>query len=49
LIGFLSVFWSGVLWAWVYERTGSLWPGMIAHAVNNLLVCLGIIALLRTL
>ena len=47
LIGFLSVFWSGVIWAWAYERTGSLWPGMIAHAVNNLLVCLSVMALLR--
>ena len=47
LIGFLSVFWSGFLWAWIYERTGSLLPGMIAHAVNNLLVCLSLIALLR--
>ena len=26
LIGFLSVFWSGLVWAWAYERTGSLWP-----------------------
>lgn len=47
LIGFLSVFWSGLLWAWAYERTGSLWPGMIGHAVNNLLVCLSVMALLR--
>lgn len=47
LIGFLSVFWSGVIWAWAYERTGSLWPGMIGHAVNNLLVCLSVMALLR--
>ena len=47
LIGFLSVFWSGFLWAWIYERTGSLFPGMVAHAVNNLLVCLTVMALLR--
>ena len=47
LIGFLSVFWSGVIWAWAYERTGSLWPGMIGHAINNLLVCLSVMALLR--
>jgi membrane protease YdiL (CAAX protease family) len=46
-IGFISVFWSGLLWAWVYEKTGSLIPGMIAHAVNNLLVCLTVMALLR--
>jgi membrane protease YdiL (CAAX protease family) len=48
LIGFLSVFWSGLIWAWAYERTGSLWPGLIGHAVNNLLVCLSVMALLRT-
>ena len=47
LIGFISVFWSGFLWAWVYEKTGSLVPGMIAHAMNNLLVCLTVMALLR--
>lgn len=47
LIGFISVFWSGLLWAWLYERTGSLIPGMIAHATNNLLVCLAVMALLR--
>ena len=47
LIGFLSVFWSGLIWAWAYERTGSLWTGMIAHAINNLLVCLSVMALLR--
>jgi hypothetical protein len=46
LIGFISVFWSGFLWAWIYERTGSLIPGMVAHAVNNLLVCLTVMALL---
>ena len=47
LIGFLSVFWSGMIWAWAYEKTGSLWPGMIGHAINNLLVCLSVMALLR--
>ncbi len=47
LIGFISVFWSGFLWAWIYERTGSLVPGMAAHAMNNLLVCLTVMALLR--
>ena len=47
LIGFISVFWSGLLWAWLYERTGSLIPGMIAHAMNNLLVCLTVMSLLR--
>ncbi len=47
LIGFVSVLWSGFLCAWIYEKTGSLIPGMIAHALNNLLVCLAVMALLR--
>lgn len=47
LLGFASVLWSGVLWAWAYEKTGSLLPGMVAHAVNNGLVVVGILVLLR--
>lgn len=47
IVGLLSVFWSGLLWAWIYERTGSLLPNMLAHAVNNLLVCLSLMYLLR--
>ncbi|RPH76096.1 MAG: CPBP family intramembrane metalloprotease, partial [Nitrospiraceae bacterium] len=47
LVGLLSVCWSGVLWAWVYEKTGSILPGILAHAINNLLVCLAVMALLR--
>ena len=46
-VGFISVLWSGVLWAWMYEKTGSLLPGILAHAINNLLVCLAVMALLR--
>jgi membrane protease YdiL (CAAX protease family) len=47
VVGLISVCWSGVLWAWIYERTGSLAPGILAHAVNNLLVCLAVMSLLR--
>jgi uncharacterized protein len=47
LVGLLSVCWSGVIWAWLYEKTGSLLPGILAHAINNLLVCLAVMALLR--
>jgi membrane protease YdiL (CAAX protease family) len=47
LAGMLSVLVSGVLWAWVYERTGSLLPGIVAHAVNNVAVALALVALLR--
>ncbi|HTL62321.1 MAG TPA: CPBP family intramembrane glutamic endopeptidase [Nitrospira sp.] len=46
-IGLISVCWSGVLWAWIYEKTGSLGPGILAHAINNLLVCLAVMSLLR--
>ncbi len=27
----------GIAFAWLYERTGSLWPCVIAHALNNAL------------
>ena len=47
IVGLLSVCWSGLLWAWIYEKTGSLLPGILAHAINNLLVCLAVMALLR--
>jgi uncharacterized protein len=45
--GFASVLLSGILWAWVYERTGSLLPSMLAHVVNNAAVALTLTALLR--
>ena len=38
MIGWASVFWSGLIWAVAYERTRSLWPAILAHGVNNLLV-----------
>ena len=47
VVGLISVCWSGVLWAWIYEKTGSLGPGILAHAINNLLVCLAVMSLLR--
>jgi membrane protease YdiL (CAAX protease family) len=37
LPGFLTVFWSGMILAWVYERYRSLLPGMFIHAAGNLL------------
>jgi uncharacterized protein len=45
--GFLSVLLSGFLWAWIYERTGSLLPSMVAHMANNAAVALTLTALLR--
>jgi hypothetical protein len=47
IAGFLSVFLSGILWAYFYERTGSLLPGMAAHVVNNAAVAVTLLALLR--
>jgi len=35
--GFLSIFWSGLLLAYAYERYHSLLPGMVMHAAGNLL------------
>lgn len=37
MIGFLSVFWSGVVLAYSYERFRSLLPGMLVHSTGNLL------------
>ena len=46
--GFGSVLASGVLWAIAYEKTGSLLPGMAAHAANNVSAACAVLALLRT-
>ena len=47
LVGFASVFVSGVLWALAYERTRSLLPGMLAHVVNNVQATAIVLAALR--
>jgi membrane protease YdiL (CAAX protease family) len=47
IAGFLSVAWTGVLWAWAYEKTRSLLPGVIAHGVHNFLWSSALIAFLR--
>ena len=47
VLGFAAVFWSGILWALAYERTGSLWPCIVAHAAGNLVATVGVVALLR--
>ena len=47
VLGFAAVFWSGLLWAWSYERTGSLLPSMAAHAADNLMASLSVILILR--
>ena len=47
VLGFAAIFWSGILWALAYERTGSLWPSIIAHAAGNLAATVSVVALLR--
>jgi membrane protease YdiL (CAAX protease family) len=47
VLGFAAVFWSGLLWAYAYERTGSLLPSMAAHAADNLMASIGVILVLR--
>ncbi len=34
---FLGIFWSGLVWAFAFERFRSLLPAMLAHATGNLL------------
>ena len=46
-VGFASVFLSGALWAWSYERTGSLLPAIGAHVANNAAVSATLLWLLR--
>lgn len=46
-LGFVTVSASGVIWAWSYERTRSLIPGMLAHGLNNALVCTAMLLMLR--
>ncbi len=46
-VAFLSVLWSGMLWAWMYERTGSIIPGICVHALNNGLVVYFLVAIFR--
>ncbi len=37
LAGFLAVCWSGFLWSLAYEKSRSLIPGMLSHAIANAL------------
>ena len=47
IVGFASVFGSGVLWVVAYERTRSLLPGMLAHAASNVQATLIVLLTLR--
>lgn len=35
--GFFAIWWSGFVWAVAYEKTRSLWPCILCHALHNLL------------
>src|SRR5262249_59118047 len=43
VLGFVAVVWSGAPWAFAYERTGSLWPGVIAPRAGNVMATAGVI------
>ena len=47
VLGFAAVFWSGLVWAVAYEKTGSLLPPIVAHGVDNLMASLSVVLLLR--
>ena len=47
VLGFATVFWSGLLWAWAYERTGSLLPSIASHVADNLMASLSVVLALR--
>ncbi|MCG8590424.1 MAG: CPBP family intramembrane metalloprotease [Proteobacteria bacterium] len=47
LPGFLMTFWSGLVWALVFEHVRSLWPGIAAHALYNALYVASVMALYR--
>jgi CAAX amino terminal protease family. len=38
IIGFLPLFIEGVVLSWLYERSSSLWPSIIAHSTWNILL-----------
>ncbi|MGB0910579.1 MAG: lysostaphin resistance A-like protein [Nitrospirales bacterium] len=47
IVGFCAVWWSGFLWAWAYEKTGSLLPGIMAHALNNFVFLMSLLVIFR--
>lgn len=44
--GFLATWVSGLVWAWCFERSGSLWPSIVAHLGYNGLWLVGLEATL---
>lgn len=42
VVRFVPLFLGGVVLAWLYERTGSLWPSIIAHGTWNTLMAVAL-------
>ncbi len=47
LPGLLTTFWSGLVWGLAFERTRSLWPGIVAHAIYNGVYVAGLVLIYR--
>jgi hypothetical protein len=39
--GMATIALFGMLACWVFVRTGSLWPGILLHALSNFVITLG--------
>lgn len=37
-VGLLTVFWTGLVATWAFNRTGNLWPSVVTHGVGNAVV-----------
>ena len=44
---FIPLFFLGLFLAWLYEKTGSLYPGILLHASNNALALIALVILQR--
>lgn len=47
IAGALAVFWSGLVWAFAFERFRSLLPAMFAHATGNLMAVASVLLFYR--
>jgi membrane protease YdiL (CAAX protease family) len=44
---FIGIFWSGLVWALVFERCRSLLPAIIAHSTGNMLALASVLLFYR--
>ena len=35
LLGSISIFTGGIIWAWLYNKYNSIWPGWICHVAAD--------------